>query len=374
MKVKHTIARGTLVILLAIAIAVALWTQKTPSPQSPRPENSASQTATAAQKPMQVPPAAQQPPPVAPLNASVSPRKKISEMGVLEEMAVMAEIKKQELPEIFRAMIDANRVEHDDLKQMHLQTVFANALRRKKPTPEFLEQMYGFTTNRANSEFERGLLIGALEEAGTKESVDLLLRIAQSAPDEKMRTSASALSGVASSSMNAPDLSPMLERTWRETSNPTLLRSTAITMAKIGTASSVEMLLLAALATDGQDKARQQAAYEALKESRQPSAVPPLAARMAGQPPTGAAVELVAPILAKNVAPQAQQALVDWLKGRAEDATPLIHDLIRQRILVDPERSAWGAALDPTVPFRNEQNRKAIREALDAYRAGRIRQ
>jgi hypothetical protein len=37
----------------------------------------------------------------------------------------------------------------------------------------------------------------------------------------------------------------------------------------------------------------------------------------------------------------------------------------------DPLKSAWADALDPAVPFRNEANRKAIREALVAYRASR---
>ena len=291
----------------------------------------------------------------------------------------MAEIKKQDLPEIFRAMNDANRVEHDDLKQMHLQTVFANALRSKKPSPEFLEQMYGFIANRAaNSDFERHLLIGALNEAATKETVDLLLRVAKTVPDPEMRGAAATLSGVGSSTnLNGPELSPMLERTWKETSDPTLIRSTAVGLAKIGTPSGIELLLTAALATDDRDKARQQAAYEALKESRQPSAVPPLAARLAGQPPTSLEVQLVAPVLARITDPSASNAVVGWLQGRSENAAPLIHDYIRQRMLGDPFTSAWATALDPGVPFKNEENRKAIRkairEALDAYRAGRQR-
>ena len=295
-------------------------------------------------------------------------------MSVLEEDAIMAEIKKQDLPAIFQAMLDAKRVEHDSRKQMHLQTVFAGAFLRKKPSPEFVEQMYGFITNPANSDFERHLLIGALEEAATKETVELLLRVTKTAPEEKFRNAAATLSGVgASTNLNGPELSPILERTWRETSNPTLLRSTASGMAKIGKPSDIELLLLAALATDGRDKARQQVAYSALQQVYLRAAVPPLAARLANQPPTSEVIALVAPILAKNVAPEAQQALVDWLKGRPEDATPLLHDLIRQRILVDPVTSAWGAALAPSVPFRNEQNRKAIRDAIDAYLAGRKR-
>ena len=294
-------------------------------------------------------------------------------MGVLERIAIKDEIAKQDLPAIFQAMLDAERVEHDDLKQMHLKTTFVGAFLRKKPSPEFLEQMYGFVTNPANSQFERDLLIGALEGAATKESVELLLRISKNAPEEKTRQSASTLSGAASNSLTERDVLPLLERTWRETSNPTLLRSTAAGMAKIGIPSGVELLLSAALATDGRDKARQQTAYYALQEVYRGEAVPPLAARLADQPPTSEAVKLVAPILARTSGPAGQEAVVNWLRNRPENAAPLVHDLIRQQIRTDPFESAWATAVDPAVPFKNEENRKAIREALDAYRAGRTR-
>ena len=294
-------------------------------------------------------------------------------MGVLERSAILDEIAKQDLPAIFQAMLDAKRVEQDSMKRMDLQTTFSNAFLRKKPSPEFQEQMYEFVTNPANSQFERDLLIGALKGAATKESVELLLRIAKTAPEEKMRQSAATLSGVASNSLTERDVLPLLERTWRETSNPTLLRSTAAGMAKIGTPSGIELLLSAALATDDRDKARQQAAYSALQGVYKGDAVPPLAARLADQPSTSEAVKLVAPILARITDPSASKAMVAWLQGRSENAAPLIHDYIRQRMLGDPFTSAWATALDPAVPFSNEENRKAIREALDAYRAGRTR-
>ncbi|MEI7821398.1 MAG: hypothetical protein WCK55_10805 [Verrucomicrobiota bacterium] len=345
--------------------AIALWLQKNTLSAQTRP------VAPAGQPPTVAPAAAPSPTKATP--STVSPKKKFAEMGVLERNAILDEIEKQDLPAIFQAMLDADRVEHDSRKQMHLQTTFSNAFLRKKPSPEFLEQMYGFVTNPANSQFERDLLIGALEGAATKESVELLLRIAKTAPEEKTRQSAATLSGVASNSLTERDVLPLLERTWRETSNPTLLRSTSAGMAKIGTPSGIELLLSAALATDKRDKARQQAAYSALQETYRDDAVPPLAARLANQPPDSEAVKLVAPVLARIGDATAGKALVDWLRGRNENAAPLIDDLIRQRWLRNPFEAGWAAALDPAVPFKNEENRKAIREALDAYRAGRTR-
>ena len=344
---------------------IALWLQKTTLSAQTRP------VAPAGQPPTVAPAAAPSPTKATP--STGSPKKKFPEMGVLERGAILTEIGKQDLPLIFQAMLDAKRVEQDSRKQMHLQTTFSNALMLKKPSPEFLEQLYGFVTNSANLKFERDLLIGALKGAATKESVELLLRIANNAPDLETRQSAATLSSVGSNSLSEREVLPLLERTWRETSNPTLLRSTAAGMAKIGTPSGIELLLSAALATDDRDKARQQAAYSALQGVYKGDAVPPLAARLADQPSTSEAVKLVAPILARITDPSASKAMVGWLQGRSENAAPLIHDYIRQRMLGDPFTSAWATALDPAVPFSNEENRKAIREALDAYRAGRTR-
>lgn len=371
MRNKTKLILGALLVLSGFVIA--LWPHRPPSPIPMHSDKSASLPTTVDPASERFTPSTGKPLPVTVWKAPANPLKKVKDMTIREEEAMMAEIKKQDLPAIFQTMLDAERVEHDDLKQMHLQTVFSNALMDKKPTPEFLEQMYGFISNRANSEFERQLLIGALEAAASKESVDLLLRIANTAPDDQMRKSASTLAGIGGLGQDGPELLPMLERTWRETSNLTLIRSTASAMAKMGAPSGIELLVSAALATDDRDKVRQQTAFYALQGVYKGEAVPPLAARLADQPPTSEAVKLVAPVLARTNGPDGQTALVSWLQTRPENAAPLVHDLIRQQIRSDPFDSAWAKALEPGVAFKNEENRKAIREALDAYRAGRQR-
>jgi hypothetical protein len=80
---------------------------------------------------------------------------------------------------------------------------------------------------------------------------------------------------------------------------------------------------------------------------------------------------MIAPILVKISGPSSHESLVNWLRTRPENAAPLVDDLIRQQIPVDPFETAWATALDPVVPFRNEENRQAIRAALAAHRAGR---
>jgi hypothetical protein len=368
MKNQNKLILAALVVFPVVVIACWLL-RKSPSPP-PAARNSAGRPTAATPALREVQPVPQQSE-AAPAAKVATAQKKYSQLGVLERNAILTEIGKQDLPAIFRAMLDAERLEHDSMKQLHLQTTFADAFLNKQPSPEFLEHLYGFLINSSTSKSERDLLLGALRYASTKETVDLLLRVANTAPEQKIREAASGLAGVGAQGRGGSQLSPALERVWRDTKNPDLLRSTAVSMARIGTPSGIELLLSAALTPDSKDQTRQIAAQDALLQVDKPEAAPPLAARLANQPPASEVVQLVAPILVRNPAPAAQEALVGWLRSRPENAAPLVDHLIRQRIIVDPFQSAWATALDPAVPFRNEENRQAIRAALAAYRAGR---
>ncbi len=365
MKAKYKILFVAGIVLVVVSAALRL---RKPPPAHRSNKSTPLEDLVVAQN--QIPPVVNTPLPSNPSGVGTH-KLKYEEMGILEKNAFLTEVEKQDLPVIFKLMIDAKRLEHASMKQLHLQTVLSDAMRIKKPTPEFLEQLYAFITNSANSEFERQLVIGALVDAATKESVNLLLQVANSATDKKIKDSAATLTG----NRGGPALSPMLERTWLETTNPTLLWSTAESMAEISAPSGIELLLSAALAKNSKDQARQEAATRALsivliyKED----AVPPLAARLKDQTPTSEAAQLVAPILAATSGPDGQKALVEWLQSRPENAAPLVEQLFRQNIRTDPFEYAWAAALDPALPFKNEENRNAIRKALEAYRASRPR-
>lgn len=307
---------------------------------------------------------------VAAPNAPASPSKNFYDMNVLDRNVILDEIEKQDLPAIFQAMLDAKRVDHDPTKQMALQTVFVGAFRTKRPSAEFMEQMGAFLANSSNLKSERDLVIGALGAAATKETVDLLLKIATTSPDPTLRKLAGAYSGAGLPGGAGEKLSPSLEKVWRESNDPKLLISVAGTMAEIGTPSGIELLLSAALATDDKDKTRKIAAQGAMKRIFLDNAVPPLAARLVGQPPTSETVKLVAPILVRIGNDAAGQAVVKWLQNTRENVAPFIEDLIVQYSSGPAMSAAWTAALKPAVKFRNEKNREAIRAALAAQRAG----
>lgn len=371
MKTKSIIVTGALIVLLGVFVAI--WQRRNAATTPTTPTNStevADKVPSIGSTPTPLNPVLEKPVPAEPQQAPVSPRRKFADMDVLEASAILTEIGEQDLPAIFQAMLDAERVEHEPSKQMNLQSILATALRQKTPSPEFLEQMQAFITNSSNSYFERKLLIGALKSASTKETVELLVKIAAAAPKEKIRDSAGNLAGVGDSGKGGAALSPVLEKVWRESDNPNQLSSAASSMAKIGVPSGVELLLAAALDTGEQDKARLNAAQAALGRIFLPNAVPPLVARLANQPPASATAKLVAPILVRIDDAAGSKAVVGWLQGRSEDAAPLIQDLVLQQTRGETMLTAWNDALDPALTFRNEQNREAIRAGLATYREG----
>lgn len=369
MKKKHTFILVALVVLLG----VALWFRQSVPSSPTRPVDSTSHPLTVhtaiPRKPSVEAPSRSE---VTPSDAN--PESKFANMGVLERNAILMEISNQELPAIFEAMLNAQRAEHDPMKQMGLQTVLAGALKQKPPNPEFLEQLRAFVTNSSNLQFERDLVFGALGSAATPETVKLLAELATTSSDQKISQAATGSLGTVWAGMGGGEkLSPTLEQVWRESSDPKLLLGAASSMAKIGAPSSIELLLSEGLATDGANKVRIETARNALQGVYRPNAVPPMADRLAHQSSTGATAKLVAPILVKIGDAAAGRAVVTWLQSRDENAEALIQDLTVHRTRSEQMLSAWAAALDPTVPFQNEQNREAIRTGLAARHANRTR-
>jgi hypothetical protein len=131
----------------------------------------------------------------------------------------------------------------------------------------------------------------------------------------------------------------------------------------------MEMLLTAALTPAGQDDMRRQVARDALIGTTilNRHAVPLLAARLSNDTPTNEASQLAGSILFKMQGEVANHALVTWVQNADASAAPLALELTTGG--QSPE--IWQAALNPSVPFRSEKNREAIRKGLAAYHAGR---
>lgn len=259
-----------------------------------------------------------------------------------------------------------------------IQTVLPNAMKLRPPGPEFLAQLRDFINDPANSKLDREMMLGALGEVQSPALAPLLHELYGKQTDPQLR--AAAAGGLAM--LGAPDgRGPQeqreqstvgLELIWRSPTSDkdmVLLRSLANGIAVGGAGSGIELLLQAALAPAGKDDARKTAALGALHgaDILNSHAVPPLAARLSADNPTGEASKLARDVLLRMVStPDAARALVAWMQTVDANTTPMARDLVLRT--ENPE--IWQAALNPAVPFRSEAVREAIRAGLAERRAG----
>jgi len=301
----------------------------------------------------------------------VGAARKFSSIPPLERSALLMQIRKQDLLSILQLWLDAGRIDHDLMKQSALTTTLIFAMRERAPNPELLVRMQGLLEDKGSTSQEKAGVLGILAGAATKESVDLLLSAATSLADEELRRIAvSDVGQVGIAVGGGQRLSPALERVWRESDDRALLISVAEAMAKIGSSSGVELLISAVLTGGGADETRKFAARSALPDIYKKDSVPPLAARLVDQTSDSDAAKLVAPLLVRVGDASASAAVVTWLRGVSEDATPLIRERLFQETRTPAMLAAWKAAIDPAVAFRNELNREAIRAGLVSYSEG----
>lgn len=299
------------------------------------------------------------------------PRKKIDEMELSEAGAIMAEIRKRDIAGILKAFLEAENIEHDSMKQQGVLNALAYALHERKPDQVSLNKLQGFIEDASNSDLERGMVIGALSQASTKETAELLLHLASTLKNKNVRDSA--IGGVGGLVREGGDetLTPMLNRTWTETTDPHMIDSGAEAMGRTGAASSVELLLAAALAPDGKDDERREAAISGLARVWTENAVPPLAALLGNSAVGSKASDLAFGVLLNTTGEEGPQAVLKWLQNADNSAAPMAKVWFEHIRNADTQVKPMEAALDSKMPFRSEENRKALRECLEAYRAGR---
>ena len=237
----------------------------------------------------------------------------------------------------------------------------------RPPSPEFLAQLEAFVNDTSNTLLDRQIILDVLGGAQRPETVDLLMKVSANSSSPAMKNSA--LASLATTGMmndQNENLAPKFEQAWRSTRNADELRSTARALAQLGAASSMELLLTAALAPDGTDDAHKQAARYVLASTtiQNDHAVPPLAARLSNEAPTNEASQLAGGVLARMVGAVPNRALLAWMQ-KASAAAPVARALA----LNTQSPAIWQAGIAPSVPFRAEQNREAIKAALATRQA-----
>lgn len=292
-------------------------------------------------------------------------------MSGRESRAILAEIEKGDFDSIIKAWIDAARVEHDRVKQTSIGLVWEMQMKERPVPPELYKKMKAMIHDPFYSLDERGDILGTLSVVNTLEATKILIDEATTQTDAEMKQKAIfAIANLSESNNEA--IAALLEPLWKESNDPLMLKSVAKAIGTIGKASSVEMLFNAVLAghRDLHDE-RASAAWNGLRLAYTENAIPPLAAALEKNPPGSRASQLALDTLAHIVNPApdggaSPRTVIKWLQTADSSAAPSAKEWVGK----SQQIKAAQAALDPSVPFRSEANREALRAGLDAYRAG----
>lgn len=296
-------------------------------------------------------------------------------MPVLERNAILDRIEKGDFDSIMKAWFDAGRVENDPTKQGTIGTVWGWEMQQRPVPHELYVKMKAAMDDPSYSIHERGGMIGVLSRAATPEAAKLLIDEANTQTDVEMKRMATFALRELGNSANET-VAALLEPLWKESNDPLMLQSVAKAIGRIGKASSVEILFNAALAAYGDlHDERGLAAWDGLRLVYTENAIPPLAAALEKNPPGSEASKLALGTLAQIVNPApnggaSPRTVIKWLQTADSSAAPSAKEWVGK----SQQLEAAQAALDPSVPFRSEANRQALRAGLDAYRAGHKRE
>lgn len=304
--------------------------------------------------------------------ASIDGEMKFSEMDVLERNSLLAEIVKLPHSEIFRLWLAAGRAELDLMKQSAIGTKLGATMRLKASSPEFFTQIQAFVADPSNSVEERRRVIGILGFASTKESIELLITLASTLPDEDLRHSV--ISGIRGTgqmleAQHAERLIPLV-RAWNQSSDPQLLQAVGIAMAEIGAPEGVALLLSSTSLPAGIDDVHGSVAKAALEKVYADQAVVPVAEFLRRQPAATPASALAGKILVNIGSAEAGKVLLGWLQNAEAAASSEAYEFVistRSPALL----KVWRDTSDQSMSFRSEVVRRSIQNGLSDYQRGR---
>lgn len=297
-------------------------------------------------------------------------RKSFRALSVTERNALLSEIRRRPLREIFDLWQRAGTIENDLMKQGAIATAMAYALRQQNPPQGFLDDMWHYVVDPQNSLRERSSVIGIFGGAKTVDGIEFVLKAAGNVPDVQLRRIANeqiaSTGDLWGDGSYHEERSPPLERAWQTTSDPDLLSRIAISMSKIGAHSAMDTLLSAALDDSQSNSVHKRAALFGLEEVYSRNATQPVASLLACQDSANDASALASKLLVKIGDEVAAKALTSWFQKADASAVELAATSVARTRTPDL-LDAWKALSASNQAFRSEEIRTAIREALKRY-------
>jgi hypothetical protein len=241
------------------------------------------------------------------------------------------------------------------------------ALQKKAVDVATMNEISSFIESESNPLAQRSRLLRVVGQAGTRETMDIVIGMATSSSNETLRqVAAQCVSDGASFRSDGgyhEDLSPALERLWTSSDDEHLLVSAAVVMGTLGAPSGVAILVDAAADSSPRNAFRARTAQYALLEVTNPKAIPGLAARLATQSTVNSESSVVINTLMVIDKPDAAKPMIAWFQ-RADKSAAALARRCAAYPSSDKVKILWGTAADPAANFASEDVREGIRQGL----------
>jgi len=249
-------------------------------------------------------------------------------------------------------------------------TLLAKSL-RQHPDARVYGQIDGFLAETGRSTENKALVIDLLSEIATPEALDILLR--HTATGKSAATYFLALLAIARIGDNRwgggfhEELSPVLESAWvnPESSEPALLTTLAATLAKVGAPEGVDLLLQTLTVNDNSKQkqetgqARQEAAFLAVPQTRNPNAVPVLAEQFRNAYLGTPAFEVSGAALAAIGSPDAIEEIMVWAKQAPDEGARNLEAWLAQ---IEDDKALQAIAAVPAESFQSLEVQGVVKQ------------
>jgi hypothetical protein len=228
--------------------------------------------------------------------------------------------------------------------------------------------------NTALSASQRAQVVNLLGEASTVQALDVLAQLLRETNDDTLRYAIAEAIGRGPSGLSEweltphPEFSPMLESLWQQLEpDPHLANALATRIAHEGAPSGIQLLLeqfdgnktIDSLAESNDPQTL--AALNAMKEIRNPQALPLLKKTFQTQPQESAAFVASGTALSWMGNVEATKTLLNWARQAPEDAAEYAQQWIGSAAGRDPDSSLYlKKALAQNNTFRSGQVKKGV--------------
>ncbi|MDD5276448.1 MAG: hypothetical protein PHR16_10255 [Methylovulum sp.] len=236
---------------------------------------------------------------------------------------------------------------------------------RKYPHPEIYRSIYSLLSKPDLPLQNKALLLDLLADIATPESLNQLVDLAGQETASPMRILVlQAISHIGDNQWDGTfheELSPVLEAAWTNLGNSdqAFLTAVGIAIAQVGAPEGVKQLLLTLSGnnknndTEATRRIKQEVAFNAIPQIRNPNAVGVLDTWFVQEPPGTPAFEVSGNALAEIGSPEATQKIVDWAQKAPAEGARNLEDWLSK--IDEPNSLRVMSAITQKMSFQSQE-------------------